>query len=151
MMNPIRSLAFVFLAAACVTLASAGDFLNDLEAGKALAKKEDKALLVKFTGSDWCPPCQQLDQEVFSKSAFKKGVEKDFVVVVLDFPRTKELPAAEKEANEAALKTYQVAGFPTVLLMDDNGKPFKKIDYRGGGPESYLAMLKASLAARKFR
>ncbi|YCM46706.1 thioredoxin family protein [Verrucomicrobiaceae bacterium 227] len=150
MMKPFKTIAFALIAAASVSLASAGDFLNDFEAGKVQAKKEKKALLVKFTGSDWCPPCIKLDKEVFSKSEFKSAAEKDFVVVVLDFPRKKALPEAEKKANEAVAKEYKITGFPTVLLMDADGKVFKKAGYQPGGVKPFLAMLKTSLKAKKF-
>jgi thioredoxin-related protein len=151
MMNPLKHIAIALIATASVSIASAGDFLTDFEVGKAQAKKEKKSLLVKFTGSDWCPPCKMLEKEVFSQKEFKSGVEKDFVVVVLDFPKKKKLPEAEKKANEALAKEYKITGFPTVLLMDANGKVFKKTGYQPGGAKPYLAMLKTSLKARKFR
>lgn len=151
MMNPLKSIAFSVIAAVSVSLANAGDFLTNFEAGKAQAKKEKKDLLVKFTGSDWCPPCIKLHDEVFSKSDFKKAAEKDFVVVVLDFPRKKELPEAEKKANEAVAKDYKVVGFPTVLLMDADGKVFKRAGYQPGGVKPFLSMLKTSLKAKKFK
>ena len=151
MMNPFKQIAFALVAAASVSLASAGNFSTDFEAGKAQAKKENKFLLVKFTGSDWCPPCKMLEKEVFSQKDFKSGVEKDFVVVVLDFPKKKALPEAEKKANDAVAKEYKITGFPTVLRMDAGGKVFKKAGYQPGGVKPYLAMLKTSLKARKFQ
>jgi len=150
-MKPFQTIAFALIAAASVSLVSAGDFLTNFEAGKTQAKKEKKDLLVKFTGSDWCPPCIKLDKEVFSKSAFKTAAEKDFVVVVLDFPRKEQLPDAEKKANETVAKDYEITGFPTVLLMDAHGKVFKRAGYQPGGVKPFLAMLKTSLKAKSFR
>ena len=37
---------------------------EDASRGNEQAVKEDKDLLLLFTGSDWCPPCQKLEQEV---------------------------------------------------------------------------------------
>ena len=109
-------------------------------------------MLVKFTGSDWCPPCIKLDKEVFSKEAFKSGVEKDFVVVVLDYPRKKKLPAAQTKTNKEVAKKYNLRSYPTVMLMDSQGKVFKSISgYSGGGVEPYLKTLKSLLKARKFQ
>ena len=43
---------------------------TDVEAAVAQAKKENKAVLVEFTGSDWCPPCIMMRKNVFSKKEF---------------------------------------------------------------------------------
>ena len=151
-MKTLKGSFFALLAAAAVGIANAGDYLTDLETAKKKAATDKKPLLVKFTGSDWCPPCIKLHQEVFSKSSFKKAVEKDFVVVVLDFPRKTELPEEQAAANKKVAKEYGLKSYPTVLLMDSKGKVFKSMSgYAGGGAEAYLKGLKSSLRARKFK
>ena len=51
--------------------AVAGDgWMTNFEEAKAKAAKENKSLLVDFTGSDWCGYCIQLHKNVFSKDAF---------------------------------------------------------------------------------
>jgi thioredoxin-related protein len=73
-------------------------------------------------------------------------------VVVLDYPRTKKLPAAQTKANKEVAKKYSLQSYPTVMLMDSQGKVFKSISgYSGGGIEPYLKALKSSLRARKFQ
>ena len=151
MMTPFRKTVLALLTFALASMAQAGDFLTDFETAKKKAAKEDKPLLVKFTGSDWCLPCMKLDKEVFSKKDFKKAVEKDFVVVILDFPRKKELPAEQTKANKEVAKKYGLNSYPTVMLMDQKGKVFKSMSgYGGGGVKPYLKVLKDSLRARKF-
>ncbi|MEN8784555.1 MAG: thioredoxin family protein, partial [Akkermansiaceae bacterium] len=63
MMTPLKTFVLAILSVALAATAQAGDFLTDFEAGKKKAAAEKKSLLVKFTGSDWCPPCIQLDKE----------------------------------------------------------------------------------------
>ncbi|MCK7526322.1 MAG: thioredoxin family protein [Ignavibacteriales bacterium] len=41
---------------------------ENLETALQKAKTENKAVLVNFTGSDWCVWCQRLSAEVFSQS-----------------------------------------------------------------------------------
>ena len=152
MMTPLKTFVLAILSVALAATAQAGDFLTDFEAGKKKATAENKPLLVKFTGSDWCPPCMKLNKEVFSKSAFKSAVEKDFVVVVLDFPRKKKLPAAQTKANKEVAKKYSLRSYPTVMLMESDGKVFKSMSgYAGGGVKTYLKTLKSALKARKFQ
>src|SRR5208283_6057780 len=75
------------------------DWTTDFEAAKADAAKSGRKLLLDFTGSDWCIYCQKLDAEVLSTPEFR-SFAKDYVLVCLDFPKAKELPAAEKKQND---------------------------------------------------
>jgi len=60
------------------------------------AKKEEKVLLMNFTGSDWCPWCQKLDKEVFSTSAFEEFSGKNLVLLKVDFPRRASYPPTSR-------------------------------------------------------
>ena len=151
MMTSIKTVLFALCTFACTSLSQAGDFHSDYETAKKKAKEENKPLLVKFTGSDWCPPCKALDAAIFSQEKFKKEVEKDFVVAVLDFPKQKELPEGQKEKNQKAKNEFDVSGFPTVLLINQEGKVIKKmVGFGGGDVESYLEVLQTALKAQKF-
>ncbi len=140
------------LALAALTLATTfttplafakGDlWMSDFSAAKKKAAAEHKDLLVDFTGSDWCGWCIKLNNEVFKHDSFLKGVADHFVLVEIDFPQDKsKLSDATKKQNETLQKTYQVQGFPTILLMDEQGRPYAKTGYRPGGPEAYLKHL----------
>ncbi|MCS7009233.1 MAG: thioredoxin family protein, partial [Chthoniobacterales bacterium] len=59
------------------------------------AKISNKPILLKFTGSDWCPPCKKLHKEVFATPEFQKFAEKNLIFVVIDFPRNQTLPIEE--------------------------------------------------------
>ena len=91
-----------------------------------------KDLMIEFTGSDWCPPCMQLRANVFSKPDFQKEAQKNFVLLELDYPRSKEQSAEVKAANQKLAEQYGVTGFPTVVFADASGKPFG--GFVGGRP-----------------
>jgi len=148
-MNMIKKLALTMISTATIGIASAGSFKTDFSAAKAEAAKEKKAMLVIFTGSDWCPPCKALHKNIFSKKEFVKGAEKDFVIVELDYPRKKKQSDALKKQNQELAKKYKIRGYPTVLLMDAKGKVFKTAE-RPSSVKAYLEMLKTSLKARRF-
>lgn len=117
-------------------------WMTDFEAAKAKAEKENKAMLVDFTGSDWCGWCIKLVDEVFKHDEFKKGVADKYVLVELDFPRDKSKLSEETQKQNAELqKKYGVRGFPTILLLDSNGLPFAQTGYKAGGPDAYLTHL----------
>jgi len=113
-------------------------WLTNFAAAQAKAKAEKKLLLVNFTGSDWCVFCKRLRSEILEKDAFLKQAPKSFVLVELDYPRKKELPADLKEQNAQLRERYKVRGYPTVLLLDAEGQPVAKTGYRPGSAEDYV-------------
>lgn len=106
------------------------------------AKKENKKILVNFTGSDWCGWCIKLHREVFDKEAFQNYADKNLVLLKLDFPRRKTLPQAEKEQNYKLAKEHNVTGFPTILVLDTKSKVLLRTGYQRGGAEAYVKHLK---------
>lgn len=117
-------------------------WLQDFAKAKARAKAEKKDLLVDFTGSDWCGWCIKLDSEVFSKDEFQNSAPRSFVLVKLDYPQNEALVTPEiKAQNEKLQQTYNVQGFPTILLMTPEGQVFGQTGYQEGGPEPYNTML----------
>lgn len=119
------------------------DWSTDLEKSKELAAKEDKLMLVDFTGSDWCHWCVVLKKEVFDTEEFATAADK-YVMVELDFPQDDALITAEKRAaNEKVAQKYGIQGFPTVLLMTADGAPVARTGYQEGGPDAYLDHLEA--------
>ncbi|MEZ6038808.1 MAG: thioredoxin family protein [Planctomycetota bacterium] len=117
-------------------------WMQDFAAAKAKAKAEKKDLLVDFTGSDWCIWCQRLDDEVFGKDEFKKSAPSTFVLVKLDYPNDQTKVTDEIRAqNEKLQEQYAIQGFPTILLMDHEGRVYAQTGYQQGGPAPYNTML----------
>jgi protein disulfide-isomerase len=147
----MKKLILTLLLLASVTARAELTWLTDLDEAKKVAMKENKKLLVDFTGSDWCGYCIKLHKEVFDTPEFEKFA-KDYVLVELDFPRRKEQPAAEKAKNQAAQKKYGVNGFPTVIIMNTSGKVLNRAEGYSpdSGPSAYLPQLGAP-AAKKPR
>jgi thioredoxin-related protein len=111
---------------------------------KAKAKKENKDLLIDFTGSDWCPPCKRMHEEVFSQVEFVDAATKEFVLVYLDYPRYEEHKklVVDAAANERVRELYGVNSFPTVILTNSDGLPYVRTGgYAPGGPSAFLQAL----------
>ncbi len=135
---------FMLILAGCSN-SGTSDNLNwktDLNEALATAKKENKAVLVDFTGSDWCIWCKRLSDEVFSKSEFEDFAEKNLILVKIDFPKNIEQSNATKYYNQQLADLYGVEGFPTVILLDKNGRGLLKTGYIQGGAENYIMQLK---------
>lgn len=137
--------AIVALLVAALPALAAPKWYTDLDEAKAVAAKENKPLLVDFTGSDWCGFCIKLHAEVFDKPEFEEFA-KGYVLVELDFPNKKPQPAEEKAKNKATQAKFAVSGFPTVLLLDaKTGEAYgRQSGYGPGtGPKAYLEKLAA--------
>jgi thioredoxin-related protein len=137
--------AFVALMIAALPALAAPKWYTDLDEAKAVAVKENKPLLVDFTGSDWCGFCIKLHAEVFDKPEFEEFA-KGYVLVELDFPNKKPQPAEEKAKNKATQAKFAVTGFPTILLLDaKSGEAYgRQSGYGPGtGPKAYLEKLSA--------
>jgi thioredoxin-related protein len=134
------------MAVALTLLSAAGaelQWLTDLPKAQAQAKAEKKLVLLDFTGSDWCGWCIKLNKEVFSTPEFAGYAKTNLVLMEVDFPRQKKLPANVKTANEALLKKYGVEGFPTIIVLNGEGKKVGELNYEPGGPKVFIKSLEA--------
>ena len=135
---------FLLALLAVATAHAAPVWLTDLDAAKAQGVKENKPVLVDFTGSDWCPPCKALHKAVFESPEFAAAASR-YVLVELDFPRTKPQTPELKAKNREWQQKYAVNSFPTVLLLDaKSGDVFGRVGGFGGqSAKEYLAKLAA--------
>lgn len=131
---------FLFLAALVLTTPLfAGDWGDDYKAALATAAKENKKVLLDFTGSDWCGWCMRLKKETFDQTAFKDYAAKNLVLVEIDFPQGKTLSNAVRMQNDSLQQQYQVQGFPTIVLLSPDGKVIKQQSgYIPGGPKGFI-------------
>jgi thioredoxin-related protein len=82
---------------------------------------------------------------VFSTKAFKQYAKKNLVLFAADFPRGKKLPEKVVAQNKELARSYGIQGFPTVLLVDANGKEIARTGYQEGGGEAYVKHLQELL------
>jgi protein disulfide-isomerase len=114
---------------------------TDLPKAQEQAKKEGKLVMMDFTGSDWCGWCIKLHNEVFSKPDFAEYAKKNLVLVQVDFPRAKPQSDALKSANQALQEKYKIEGYPTIIVLNGNGKKVGELGYQPGGPKAFIASL----------
>lgn len=151
-MKAVTWLASVTLGVAALTASAFASipegWTDDLDKALEKAKAEKKSVLVEFTGSDWCPPCIAMRKNVFSKKEFVEAASKDFILVELDFPKGN--PDVKKK-NEPLAKKYKIEGFPTVILLDSEGKEFSRF-FASEHPETadFLKHLKTQLERKEL-
>ncbi|HBP19889.1 MAG TPA: hypothetical protein DEA08_19125 [Planctomycetes bacterium] len=104
----------------------------------AESKASGKVILADFTGSDWCGWCKRLHAEVFNTREFVAWAKERVILLELDFPSRKKQPDELKTQNEELQKRYGIEGFPTVLLLDAEGKILGRSGYLPGGPKAWI-------------
>ena len=116
-------------------LAAAGadeQWLTDFDKAKEQARKENKMVLLDFTGSDWCPPCKKLAKNVFSTSEFKDFAKEKLVLVEVDFPSRKKLSEEQAKANDELKEQFKVEAYPTIVVLNAAGKELGRFEGYGG-------------------
>ena len=137
------SLLAVLLGSQMIVLAEV-KWSTDLPAAQTEAKKDQKLVLVNFTGSDWCGWCKKLQAEVFTTKEFDTFAKGKLVLVEIDFPNQKKQSAELKKANEALQAKYKASGFPTIVALDGEGKEvWRQVGYMPGGPKAWIAKLES--------
>ena len=117
------------------------EWQTDLPKAQAQAKTEKKLVMLDFTGSDWCGWCIKLNKEVFSQPEFAEYAKTNLVAVEVDFPTKKKLSEAQKQANDALAKKYEIQGYPTIIVLNSEGKKVGELGYQPGGPKEFIAAL----------
>jgi protein disulfide-isomerase len=115
-----------------------GEWTSDLAAAREAARATGRPILIDFTGSDWCPWCIRLHDEVFATPTFKRWASAHAVLVVADFPRDSEQPPALAERNDALARHFRIRGYPTVVAVSADGTELARGGYQTGGAEAWI-------------
>ena len=93
-----------------------GFILNRPEEALREAHQKKKPLMIDFFGI-WCPPCNNLDEVVFSSPEFKEQ-SAGFVKLKLD---------ADSSESWNLKSKYKIMGYPTVIFASPEGKEISRI------------------------
>ena len=123
---PIMAVLTGMLLAACQTTRSSttsGEWTDDFEAAREVARQRRLPILLNFTGSDWCGTCIAMEDEVFSKSKWKSYARDHLITVSIDIS-IEEMEDMRKAdpAKDAIRIQYDIKGYPTFVLLDDDGE-----------------------------
>src|SRR5579872_6629548 len=94
--------------AACQRCVAEVEWLTDLPTALEKARAEDKAVLLDFTGSDWCGWCMKLKREVFDQGEFATFAQANLILVEVDFPHRKSQSQEEKKANQQLAQRFGI-------------------------------------------
>ena len=61
--------------------------------------------------------------------------------MTVDFPRAKPLSAEVRKQNYELAQNYQIEGFPTIVVLNGDGKQVGVLGYMPGGPAAFIGEL----------
>lgn len=130
-------LVFAFLISGFVAQAQELNWHTDMTKATELSLKENKPLLLFFTGSDWCGWCIKLQKDVLKTTEFANWATKNVILVELDFPRSKPQDNALRMQNAQLAQTFGIQGYPTVWLVNPVKGTDAKVNLQGLGSLGY--------------
>jgi thiol-disulfide isomerase/thioredoxin len=141
----------VSVAAVHAKTAPAG-WTENYEVAKQRARATGKPILAMFTGTDWCPPCKQFDEQVAHTSQFLGYAADKMVLLKLEFPKHMLQSPVLYAQNSALAERIPGVEFPRFYLLNADGEVLTKVDMRVRRParnlrELYLLAIEDGLEA----
>ena len=139
-MKKYTLILFLFLG----TFGYSQNWESDFNDAKIKAIKENKNILLVFSGSDWCAPCIKLENTIWKSEDFKNEAEQKWVIYKADFPKKKAnlLAANLTASNKKLAERYNKSGnFPLVLLLDKTGTVLGITGYKNVTPQEYIQII----------
>lgn len=119
-------------------LAETGLVSINLETAKLRSSETGKPVLVELSAI-WCPSCRKLDKKVMSNQDVKAMIQNEFYFVRLEY---------EDDLAHQFRDTYQVSGFPTLVVLNAPKDPFLRLPL-SYSPIEILASLQQVIAQKE--
>ena len=121
------------------------EWMTDYEEALEASRESGKPVLMNFTGSDWCPPCIQMKNNVLDTADFHEFATDNLVLLELDFPRNKPQEPEVARQNRELAESFRIQGYPTFVVTDEEGNELRRtVGYKRGGPEAFIAWIEDS-------
>jgi len=123
----------------------AQEWQSSFDKAVGLANKENKPIILVFSGSDWCAPCIRLEKNIWQSEEFKMYASEHYVLYKADFPRKKknELPLELSETNATLAQKFNPKGhFPLVVVLNKDQSVLGKTGFNvKASPKKYISIL----------
>jgi thiol-disulfide isomerase/thioredoxin len=138
-------LALVAVLALAATCPAGDAWLTSYEDALAAAERSGRPILTIFTGSDWCPHCRTLEENVLHTETFSRWAQDRVVLLMIDLPQ-QGLSQEERQVRSRVCIKYGVRTFPSALLIGPDGaKITGQAGYKGQPADAWVAAMEGHL------
>lgn len=149
-MLTLRSFLLLLFLFPLLLQAGAAEWKTNYEEALKESDRSGKPVLAEFTGSDWCYYCKRLRLEVLESPDFAAWAAKNFILLEIDQPQHKQIDTALLAQNQMLSTKYQVDGYPTLLVLDSQGRPLGGLFGYMGDPKAVQKELTPGLKAARL-
>lgn len=123
---------------------------NSPDQAFSAALENGKPVLLYFSGSDWCLPCQRFNKTIISDSSFKKYAYGNLVVIEADFPQKSTLTKQQVLWNEKLAEEFDPNGiFPYLLLVHADKTIISSLEYLHYDPQQFIEEINKAITASR--
>ena len=119
------------------------DWETDFEKAKEIAQAAEKPILINFSANEWCGWCQKIDREILHTEEFKSWASKNVILFNIDTPRNYQ---NEPPENYEIKNQYSIRSFPSIVLIEPNGKELGRLGYSKVTPKVYTKEIEKIIA-----
>lgn len=121
---------------------AAPPMMENFSKATQLAQLYNRPMILVFTGSDWCDWSQKVSKELFETEEFSEAIGNSFIFVQLDFPKTTDKAVIISEQNLRLKEQYHVDQFPSLVMIEPDGREITRISYSEKTAEQFAYTLK---------
>ena len=109
---------FVSLLLGLSCMIHAGEWAGSYQTAKKQAIRQNKKILIFFSGSDWCEDGRILSRDLFHTREFQILAAKKYVLYNADFPKYTRLGQEKEDRNKRLAARYGIHRFPAVVVVE---------------------------------
>ena len=135
------------------TAGFAGEWIESYRTARTMAIRQNKKLLIFFSGSDWCTAGRTLERDLFKTDAFQRLARGKYILYNADFPKYSSPGQEAEERNKRLSARYGVHRFPAVIVIDpkSGGLLVRQIGMKDATPKKMLEKLSEIEAETAYR
>ena len=96
----------------------AAEWADSYQSAKKQAIRQNKKILIFFSGSDWCEDGRILSRDLFRTREFQILASKKYVLYNADFPKYTRLGQEKEDRNKRLAARYGIHRFPAVVVVE---------------------------------
>ncbi len=143
---------YSFLFALCLSafFAQAGEmtWLPTIKATEQAAQQQQRDVYLLFTGTDWCPACQHLHDNILTSDLFTDWAKDKFIPAEQIMPRKPDTTKPNIVELYALMKKYHVDSFPTAVICTPDMRPYAKVMSSAPSAADYIKRMEGALAVK---